>query len=152
MFKLLHNRTHLTCQQGNFQNPLSQASAVCELRTSRVQSGFRKGRGTRDQIASIRWIIQKARKFQKNICFIDYTKASDCIDHNKLWKIIKEMKIIEDHLTYLLKNLVCRSRSNSQNWSWNTNQFKIGKGVCQCCILSPCLFICRVHHVKCWDG
>ena len=80
-----------------------------------VQAGFRKGRGTRDQIANICWIIQKAREFQKNIYFyfIDYLKAFDCVDHNKLWKIIKEMRIIEDHLTYLLRNLVCRSGSTS---------------------------------------
>jgi len=71
-----------------------------------VQAGFRKGRGTRDQIANIRWIIEKAREFQKNIyfCFIDYAKASDCVDHNKLWKILKEMAIL-DHLNCLLINL-----------------------------------------------
>ena len=78
-----------------------------------VQAGFRKGRGTRDQIANFRWIIKKAKAFQKNIyfCFIDYAKAFDCVDHNKLWKILQEMGI-SDHLTYLLRNL-CRSRSNS---------------------------------------
>ena len=71
-----------------------------------VQAGFRKGRGTRDQIANIHWIIEKAREFQKNIyfCFIDYAKAFDCVDHKKLWKILKEMGI-PDHLTYLLRNL-----------------------------------------------
>ena len=78
-----------------------------------VQVGFRKGRGTRDQIANIRWIIEKAREFQKNInfCFIDYVKAFDCVDHNKLWKNLREMGIL-GHLTCLLRN-VCRSRSNS---------------------------------------
>ena len=78
-----------------------------------VQAGFRRGRGTRDQIANIPWIIEKAREFQKNIyfCFIDYAKAFDCVDHNKLWKILKEMGI-PDHLTCLLRNL-CRSGSNS---------------------------------------
>ena len=70
----------------------------------RVQAGFRKGRGTRDQIANIHWIIEKAREFQKNICFIDHTKAFDCVDHNKLWKILQEMGI-PDHLTCLLRNL-----------------------------------------------
>ena len=80
---------------------------------SDVQDGFRKGKGIRDQIANIRWITEKAREFQKNICFIDSTKAFDCVDHNKLWKIIKEIRIIEDHLTYLLRNLVCRSGSTS---------------------------------------
>ena len=69
-----------------------------------VQDGFRKGRGTRDQIANIRWIMEKVREFQKNICFIDYTKAFDCVDHNKLWKIFKEMEML-DHLTCFLRNL-----------------------------------------------
>ena len=69
-----------------------------------VQAGFRKGRGTRDQIANIFWIIEKAREFQKNICFVDYAKAFDCVDHNKLWKILQEMRI-PDHLTCLLRNL-----------------------------------------------
>ena len=69
-----------------------------------VQAGFRKGRGTGDQIANIHWLIKKAREFQKNICFIDYAKAFDCVDHNKLWKILKEMEI-PDHLTCLLRNL-----------------------------------------------
>ena len=84
-----------------------------------VQAGFRKGRGTRDQIANTRWIIEKARDFQKNMsfCFIDYTKAVDCVDHNKLWKILKEMGI-PDHLTSLEKS-ICRSESNSYNWTWN---------------------------------
>ena len=88
-----------------------------------VQSGFRKGRGTRDQIASIRWIIEKAREFQKNIyfCFIDYYKAFDCVDHNKLWKILKEMGIPE-HLTCLLRNLfsgqeaTVRTRHGTTDW------------------------------------
>ena len=84
----------------------------CELPD--VQAGFRKGRGTRDQIANIRWIMEKAREFQKNIyfCFIDYVKAFDCVDHNKLWKILKEMEI-PDHLICLLRNFICRSGSNS---------------------------------------
>ena len=81
-----------------------QQYVSCELPD--VQSGFRKGRGTRDQIANICWIIEKVRKLQKNIyfCFIDYAKACDCLDHNKLWKILKEMEI-PDHLTCLLRNL-----------------------------------------------
>ena len=84
-----------------------------------VQAGFRKGRGTRDQIANICWIIEKAREFQKNIyfCFIGYNKAFDCVDHNKLWNILKEMGIL-DHLSCLLKS-VYRSRSNSYNQKWN---------------------------------
>ena len=95
MFKLPHSCAHLTCYQSNVQNSLSQASTVREPWTSDVQAGFRKGRGTRDQIANIHWIMEKAREFQKNIyiCFIDYAKAFDCVDHNKLWKILKEMGI-----------------------------------------------------------
>ena len=79
-----------------------------------VQAGFRKGRGTRDQIANIHWVIKKAKEFQKiiNFCFIDYAKAFDCVDHNKLWKILQVMGI-PDHLTCLLRKSVCRSRSNS---------------------------------------
>ena len=85
-----------------------------------VQAGFRKGRGTRDQIANICWIIKKAREFQKNIyfCFIDYPKAFDCVDHNKLWKILKEMGNTRPP-DLLPEKSVCRSRSNSQNWTWN---------------------------------
>ena len=89
-----------------------QQYVVCELPD--VQAGFRKGRGTRDQIGNIHWIMEKAREFQKNIyfCFIDYAKACDCVDHNKLWKILQEMGI-PDHLTCLLRRPVCRSGSNS---------------------------------------
>ena len=85
-----------------------------------VQAGFRKGRGTRDPIANTCWIIEEARKFQKSIyfCFTDYTKAFDCVDHNKLWKILKEMGI-PDHLDLPLEKFVCRSGSNSENWTWN---------------------------------
>ena len=105
MLKLPHNCTHLTHQWSNAQNSPSQASTVHEQLPD-VQAGFWKGRGTRDQIADTCWIIKKAREFQKNIffCFIDYTKSFDCVDHNKLWKILKEMGIL-DHLTCLLKNL-----------------------------------------------
>ena len=112
----------------------------CELPD--VQAGFRKGRGTRDQIANIRWIIKKAREFQKNIylCFIDYAKAFDCVDHNKLWKILKEMGI-PDHLTCLLRNLYAGQKETVRTGHGTTDWFQIGKGVRQGCILSPCLFI-----------
>ena len=112
-----------------------------------VQSGFRKGRGTRDQIANIRWIIEKAREFQKNIfCFIDYAKAFDCVNHNKLWKILQEMGI-SDHLTCLLRNLYAGQEGTVRTGHATADWFQIGKGVCQCCILSPCLFnLCRVHY------
>ena len=86
-----------------------------------VQAGFRKGRGTRDQIANILWIIKKAIEFQKNIyfCFIDYAKAFDCVDHNKLWKILKKMGIPDYPSDLPLEKPVCRSESNSSNWTWN---------------------------------
>ena len=102
----------------------------CELPD--VQAGFRKGRGTRDQIANIRWILEKARKFQKNIylCFIDYAKAFHCVDHNKLWKILKEMGIV-DHLTCLLKNLYAGQEAPVRTRHGITDWFQIRKGVCQ---------------------
>ena len=106
-----------------------------------AQARFRKGRGTRDQIANIHWITGKAREFQKNIyfCFIDYTKAFDCVDHNKLWKILKEMGI-PDHLTCLLRNLNADQEATVRIRHGTTDWFQIGKGVHQGCILSPCLF------------
>ena len=103
-----------------------------------VQAGFRKGRGSRDQIANICWIIEKAREFQKNI-FIDYAKAFDCVDHNKRWKILKEMGI-PDHLTCLLRNLYAGQEATVRTGHGTADWFQIGKGVCQGCILSPCLF------------
>ena len=105
-----------------------------------AEAGFRKDRGTRDQIANMRWIIEKAREFQKNIhfCFIDYVKASDSVDHNKLWKILKEMGI-PDPLTCLLKNLYAGEEATVRTGYGTTDWFQIGKGVCQGCILSPCL-------------
>ena len=118
------------------------------------QAGFRKDRGTRDQSANICWITEKARKFQKNIyfCFIDYTKAFDCVDHSKLWKILQEMET-PDHLTCLLRNLYAGEEATIRPGDGATDWFQIGKGVRQGCILSPCLFnICRVHHVKCRAG
>ena len=94
-----------------------------------VQAGFRKGRGTRDQIANIPWIIEKAREFQKNnyFCFIDYAKAFDCVDHNKLWKILNEMGI-PDHLTFLLRNLHAGQEAMIRTGHGTTDWFQIGKG------------------------
>ena len=108
---------------------------------SDVQAGFRKGRGTRDQIANICWIMEKARESQKNIyfCFIDYAKAFDCMDHKKPWKILKEMGI-PDHLTCLLRNLYEDQEATVRTGHGTTDWFQIGKGVCQGCIFSPCLF------------
>ena len=106
-----------------------------------VKAGFRKGRGPRDQIANIHWIIEKAREFQQNIyfCFIDYAKAFDCVDHNKLWEILKEMRI-PDHLTCLLRNLYAGQEATVRTRHGTTDWFQIEKGVRQDCILSPCLF------------
>ena len=105
-----------------------------------VQAGFRKGRGTRDQIANIRWIIKKEREFQKNtyFCFMDYTKAFDSVDHNKLWEILQEIGIPE-HLTCLLRNLYAGQEATVRTGHGTTDWFQIGKGVCQGYILSPCL-------------
>ena len=106
-----------------------------------VQAGLRKGRGTKDQIANSRWIIEKAKEFQKNIyfCFTDYAKAFGCVDHNKLWKILQEMGI-PDHLTCLLRNLYTSQEATVRTGHGTTDWFQIGKGVHQGCILSSCLF------------
>ena len=106
-----------------------------------AQAGFRKGRGTRDQIANICWILKNAKEFQKNIyfCFMDYAKAFDCVDHNKLWKMLQEMGL-PDHLTCLLRNLYADPEAKVRTGHGTTDWFQIGKGVCQGCILSPCLF------------
>ena len=107
----------------------------------KIQAGFRKGRGSRDQIANMGWIIEKAREFQKNIyfCFIDYAKAFDCVDPNNLWKILKEMGI-PDHLICVLRNLYVGQEATVRTGHGTTDWFQTGKGVCQGCILSPCLF------------
>ena len=106
-----------------------------------IQARFRKGRGTRDQIANTHWIIEKAREFQKNIyfCFTDYAKAFDYVDHNKLWKILKKMGI-PDHLTCPLRNLYAGQEATVRTGHGTTDWFQIRKGVRQGCILSPCLF------------
>ena len=108
---------------------------------SDIQAGFRKGRGSRDQIANIHWIIEKAREFQKNIyfCFIDYAKAFDCVDHKKLWEVLQEIGI-PDHLTRLLRNLYAGQEATVRTGRGTKDWFQIGKGVRQGCILSPCLF------------
>ena len=125
----------------------------CELPD--VQAGFRKGRGTRNQIANICWIIKKAREFQgkKKIyfCFIDYAKAFDCVDHNKLWKILNVMGI-PDHLTCLLRNLYAGQEATVRTGHGTTDWFQIGKGVRQGCILSPCLFNLYAEHIMRYAG
>ena len=118
----------------------------CELPA--IQDEFRKGRGTRDQIANIHWIIKKAREFQKNIyfCFIDYAKVFDCVDHIKLWKILKEMGI-PDHLNCLLRNLYVGQEATVRTGHETADWFRIGNGVCQGCILSPCLFNLYAEYI-----
>ena len=113
-----------------------------------VHVGFRKGRGVRDQIANIRQIIEKATEFQRNIyfCSIDYAKPFDCVDHNKLWKILKEMGI-PDHLTCLLRNLYADQEATIRTGHGTTDWFQIGKEVCQGCILSPCLFNLYAEYI-----
>ena len=122
---------------------------MSEPRTSYVQAEFRRSRGIRDQIFNIHWISEKARKFQKNIyfCFIDYTKAFDSVDHNKLWKILQEMRI-SDHLTCLLRNKEARVRTRHGTRNW----FQIGKGVHHGYISSPCLFNLYAEYEKCCVG
>ena len=112
------------------------------------QAGFRKGRGTRVQIANILWIIEKPREIQKNIyfCFIDYAKAFDCVDHNQLWKILKEMGI-PDHLTCLLRNLYTGQEATVRTGHGTTDWFQIGKGVRQGCILAHCLFNLYAEYI-----
>ena len=113
-----------------------------------VQAVFRKGRGTRDQIANIHWIIEKAREFQENIYFffIDYAKAFDCVDHNQLWKILKEMGIA-DHLTCLLRNLYIGQEATVRTGHGTIDWFQIGKGVHQGCILSTLLFNLYAEYI-----
>ena len=113
-----------------------------------VQAGFRKGRGTRDQIANISWILEKAREFQKNMyfCFIDCAKAFDCVDHHKLWKILKEMGIPND-LTCLLRNLYAGQEASVRTGCGTTDWFQIGKGIPKCCILSSCLFNLYAEYI-----
>ena len=114
-----------------------------------LQAGFRKGRGTRDQIANNLWIIKKAREFQKNIyfCFIDYAKAFACVDQNKLWKILQEMGI-PDNLTHLLRNLYAGKEATVRTGHGTTDWFQIRKGVRQGCILSPCLFNLHAEYIR----
>ena len=112
-----------------------------------VQAGFRKGRGIRDQIANIHWIIEKTRFPEKHyFCFTDYAKAVDCVDHNQLWKILKEMGI-PDHLTCLLRNLYAGQEATGRTGHGTTDWFQIGKGVRQGYILSPCLFNSYAEYI-----
>ena len=113
-----------------------------------VQAGFRKGRGIREQIANICWIIEKAKEFQKNIYFFftDYAKAFDCVDHNKLWQVLREMGI-PDHLTCLLRNLHAGQEATVKTGNGTTDWFQIGRGVCQGYVFSPCLFNLYAEYI-----
>ena len=126
----------------------SKFSKLVNSELSDNQAGFRKGRGTRDQIANIHWIIIKARKFQKNIYFrfIDYAKAFDFVDHNKLWKILREMGK-PDHLTCLLRNQYAGQEGTVRTGHGTTDWFQIGKGVRRGFILSPCLFNINAEYI-----
>ena len=137
------------CQEYRLSTPVFQPLTVREL--SDVQAGFRKGRGTRDQIANILWITEKARGFQKKtkqniyFCFINYTKAFDCVDHNRLWKILREMGI-PDHLTCLLRNLYVGQEAIARAEHGTIDWFKIGKEYIKVVYCHP------AHHVKCRAG
>ena len=120
-----------------------------------VQAGFRKGRGTRDQIANVCWIMEKEREFQKNIyfCFIDYAKAFDCVDHNQLWKILKEMGI-PDHLTCLLRNLYAGQEATVRTGHGTTDWFQIGKECVKAVYCHPAYLtgMQSIYHEKHWTG
>ena len=150
MLKLPHNCTHLISHASKVMLKILQArlQQFVNFELPDVQAGLRKGRRTRDQMANIHWIIEKAREFQKNIyfCFTDYAKAFDCVDHNKLWKILKEMGI-PDHLTCLLRSLYAGQEATVRTGHGKTNWFQIGKGVRQGYILSPCLFNLYVEYI-----
>ena len=147
MFKLPHNFTISQASKVLLKILQARLQQYVNHELSYVQARSRKGRGTRNQIANICWIIEKAGEFQKNIyfCFIDCTKAFDCVDHNKLWKILKEMGI-PDHLTCLLRNLYT-SQEVTVRTGHGTDWFQIGKGVHQGCILIPCLFSLYAEYI-----
>ena len=150
--KLLHSFTHFTSSKVMLKILQARLQQYVNGELPDIQAAFRKGRGTRVQIANICWIIQKAREFQKNIyfCFIDYAKAFDSVDHNKLWKILQEVGI-PDHLICLLRNLYAGIEATVRTGYGTTDWFEIGKGVRQGCILSPCLFMQSTHE-KHWTG
>ena len=140
--------TEVVCQKVMLKIPQARLQQYVNRELPDVQAGFRKGRGTRDQIANIPWIIKKAKEFQKNICFcfIDCAKAFGCVDHNKLWKILKEMGI-SDHLTCLLRKLYAGQEATVRTVHGASDWFQIEKEVCQGCILSPCLFNLYMEYI-----
>ena len=139
--------TALMSQASKVMLKILQARRYVNHELPDIQASFRKGRGTRDQIANIRWIIEKQESSRKNIyfCFIDYAKAFNCVDHHKLWKILKELGI-PDHLTCFFRNLYTDQEITVRT-GHGTGCFQIGKGVCQGCILSPCLFNLYIEYI-----
>uniref|UniRef100_A0A8C0A9N7 Reverse transcriptase domain-containing protein n=1 Tax=Bos mutus grunniens TaxID=30521 RepID=A0A8C0A9N7_BOSMU len=148
MLKLPHNCTISHASKVMLKILQARLQQYVNRELPDVQAGFTKGRGTTDQIANIRWIIKKAREFQKNIyfCFTDCAKAFDCVAHNKLWKILQEMGI-PDHLICLLRNLYAGQEATVRTGHGTTDWFQIGKGVRQGCILSPCLFNLYAEYI-----
>ena len=147
MFKLLYNCGHVTCQQGYGQNPLSQASAIGELRTSRYKLIQKK---QRNQRSNCQHSLEKAREFQRNLycCFIGYTKAFNCVDHNILWKILKEMGI-PDHLTCLLRNLYVSQKVAVRTGHEATDWFKTEKGIYIKTIYHHSAYLTSVQSTSC---
>ena len=148
MLKLLHNFTHLKCSKLMLKILQARLQHYVNYELPDFPAGFRKDRGTRNQIAHICWITEKARKFQKKIylCFIDYSKTFDCVDHNKLWNILEEMGV-PDQLTWLLRNLYAGQEATVRTGHGTMDWSQIGKGVCQGCILSLCLFNLYAEYI-----
>ena len=153
MLKLLCNCTHLTRYQVMLKILQSSLQHYVNWELPDVQAGSRRGRGTRDQIASIHWIIEKAREFQKKHPLLLHCLCKiNSVDHNKLWKILKETGI-PDHLTCLLRKLYAGQEATVRTRDGTTDWFQIGKGVHQGCIVSPCIFnFYEVKYAKCWTG
>ena len=146
------DRLDLLAVQGTLKSLQVRFQQYVNQELPDVQAGFRKSRGIRDQIANICWSIEKSREFQKNIYFFtDYAKAFDWMDHNKMWKILQEMGIL-DHLTCLLRNLYAGQEATFRTGHGRTDWFQIGKAVCQGCILLSCLFNLYADYIMCNAG
>ena len=139
MFKLLYNCTNLNGSKIILKILCSRLQQYVSQELPDIQAGIIKGRGTRDQIADICWTMKKAMEFKWNICFINYAKSFDCVVHNKLWNILNEIGV-PDHVTCLLRNLYADQEATVRTGHGTMDWFQIRKGVCQGCILSPCLF------------
>ena len=146
MFKLLHNCTHLHTSKVTLKILQARLQQSMNWKLPDIQPGFRKCIGTRDHIQNTCWIIEKAREFQKSFYLGDYAKAFDCVDHNKLWKVLKEMGI-PDHLTCILWILYADHEAAVRIGHGIMDWFQIGKGVCQGCILSCCLFNLDAEYI-----